>query len=105
VHPEFAEAERFSKHQHTMSNLANQPAFPRRGGIHNQGGNYGHQQGMTIRQYFASLAMQGLVSDSETITGSIHEATAKNGDERGLDIIATLAVGMADALITKLEKP
>jgi hypothetical protein len=49
--------------------------------------------------------MQGLVSDSETITGSIHEATAKNGDERGLDIIATLAVGMADALITKLEKP
>ncbi len=67
-----------------MSELGNQPAFPRSG---QHGENI---DGMTLRQYYAGLAMQGLL------------ACGGNGyaDEHG----AQLAVKSADALIAELEK-
>lgn len=78
-----------------MSN-ANEPAFPisvQRG----QSGEYWTEQegGLTKREYFAALAMQGLV-DFVPGCPAIDEKDAKH--------IATYAVRCADALLTELAK-
>ena len=48
-----------------------------------------HQDGLTKREYFAGLAMQGLASDS--------------ANDMGYRTIANIAVDMADALLEALE--
>lgn len=73
-----------------MNTLANQPAFP----LPSES-NFGEitreaQPGMTLRQYYAGKALQGLL--------------AHQGDRVSQDHIAHLAVIEADALIAELEK-
>jgi hypothetical protein len=53
--------------------------------------NYGYQSGLTKREYFAVMAMQGLLSNNEL--GMSKENT-----------IAQLAVKQADTLIDELNK-
>ena len=48
---------------------------------------YHLQQGLTKREYFAAMAMQGTMTSSCSV-----------------DIIAEIAVKMADALLVELEK-
>lgn len=76
-----------------MSNV-NKPAFPRPSTHHNAlNGSYGHheQEGMTLREYYAGLAMQGIISAC--------------GDRQSSDkTIAYWAVQKADALIAELAK-
>ena len=50
-------------------------------------------QGLTIRQHFAGLAMQGLLANSSLTT---HKASYK--------LLAEKSIGTADALIAKLNK-
>jgi hypothetical protein len=49
-----------------------------------------YQEGLTIRQYFASMAMQGIISNTK--------------ETRGIRASCNLAVQIADALITELNK-
>lgn len=73
-----------------MTNKDN-PAFPAKKQMHDSEGNYlftDSYSGMSLREYFAGLAMQGFCSDGSTRT----------------DIIPSLSVGIADALIAELNK-
>lgn len=54
---------------------------------------YAKHDGLTIRQYFAGLAMQGLCANS--VPGPHHKS----------DFLAMEAVQYADALIAELNKP
>ena len=63
-------------------NLADEPAFPVPGRA--------DRQGMTLLEYYAGLAMQGLVS--------------RNGTQDS-EITARQSVRLANALINELENP
>ncbi len=54
--------------------------------------------GMTIRQYYAGLAMQGLCATR------LKDEYLVNGGHLHYESLATDAVGMADALISELNK-
>jgi len=80
--------------------LANQPAFP----VVNPGGGI-VAKGLNAREYFAGLAMQGLVSaynSSERIVGLSHDAEA-HGETKVEQTLARWAVDQADALLAALE--
>lgn len=72
-----------------MTNKANEPAFP---SVTWDGREFlpGHFSGLTKREYFAVLAMQGLLADP-----------ANDGSPESL---ALYAVKYADALLAELEK-
>ncbi len=57
--------------------------------------------GLTIRAYFAAMAMKGLTSNS-TITQYI--AYANTHDDQAFKLTAIKAVALADALIAELNK-
>lgn len=55
-----------------------------------------HMSGLTKREYFAAMAMQGMVKDivwQDSVTGEIHSD----------DYVAKVAVLVADALLKQLE--
>lgn len=56
--------------------------------------------GLTTREYFAAMAMQGLCSDSQMLKAAM-QIEGKNTDKQ----IAKMSVEMADALIAELDKP
>lgn len=61
--------------------------------------------GLTKREYFAALAMQGIISNQEELKHSIEVAdnSGKLG-EMWWDVVADYAIKYADALIAELEK-
>lgn len=65
--------------------IGNLPAFPSHGSMGEVA-----QEGMTLRQHYAGLAMQGLLADPETTAGA--------------DLVAKVSVQYADALLAELEK-
>lgn len=82
-----------------MSN-ADKPAYP----IH--GGNTGDDPrnkilsgGLTKREYFAAMAMQGLVNRE----GWAERFNNENGDSSLMDTLAIASVRMADELLKQLE--
>ena len=66
--------------------------------------NYGIEpsSGLTKREYFAAMAMQGFVSCAEAMNQLrlIEERSDKNQSE----MIAMISLGFADALLKELEK-
>lgn len=88
-----------------MSTLADQPAFPR-AFSYTEGRDNQHcrrsQTGMTLRQHYAGLAMQGILSNTEFLD-------EVESNELEFNLIAAkvgeLSVNYADALIAELEKP
>ena len=63
------------------------------------------ENGLTIRQYYAGLAMQGMWANNSTIEAM--QIGSKNITESGKslsEIIAMLSVESADALINELNK-
>lgn len=91
-----------------MSALADQPAFPHISELKsfNLDGSCIARQltsgGMTVRQHFASLAMQGLLANRLALI-----AAKESGEENGItprSVIAREAVENADALIAALEE-
>ena len=58
--------------------------------------NYKLEGGLTIRDYFAGLAMQGMVSDPRNLDGRTINLDAQ--------IIAQWAYGMADAMLGERSK-
>lgn len=68
-------------------------AFPRAGADYGHGGNL-EQDGMTLRQWYAGLAMQGLLSANATYGGQTNARSS----------LASDAVAHADALIAELHK-
>ena len=87
-----------------MSNNAQQAAFPKQKQILGSGEDY-HEipgaDGLTKREYFAAMAMQGMVANPaimEALTSS--QLIKGNGAER----VAEVSVQYADALLNELSK-
>lgn len=72
----------------------NEPAFSKAAFYHPDGGADSPQEGLTIRQHFAAMAMQGLLSSSD--------AWASKSD---MPELAKRSLYAADALIEELNKP
>jgi hypothetical protein len=70
----------------------NEPAFPIPGGSANQ-------NGITKREYFAAMAMQGLLSNPEWMTEYKKEKYLMQSD-----IVASVSFQQADAFIKELNK-
>jgi hypothetical protein len=86
-----------------MSNLANQPAFPgisdSRAGVDSYNNAYTafeQVHGMTLRQYYAGLAMQALLANPSLFGPNLPEWMP--------DKVSDAAINNADALISELEK-
>lgn len=78
-------------------NLKDKPAFARPHSEFNDGAEgyiFADQEGMTLREYYAGLAMQGMLS----------MLTTEDAPYIKLDILARDACRFADALIAELEK-
>lgn len=75
------------------------PAYPNT--IENQLGEHG-RKGMSLRDYFAAKAMQGMLADRDTILIFTEECQKEMiGPEVGM---ATAAYGMADAMLAERNK-
>lgn len=76
----------------------NEPAYPSSKTWNDDNGNWGIPYGLTKREYFAGLAMQGILSTDSWI--NLVEV-----DARGPEVcLAIAAVQYADALAEQLEK-
>jgi len=72
----------------------------------------GHYQGLTKREYFAGLAMQGILSSSEDSvsikhvknTLGISDDTTYEYPKHWMQYLSITAIAAADALITELNK-
>jgi hypothetical protein len=82
--------------------IGNEPAFPLQPGkvLDRQGVQFWQngQEGLTKREYFAGLAMQGLLSSHEIIRHFNKSAKKSSG------LLPAAAVKYADALILELGK-
>jgi hypothetical protein len=79
--------------------MNDQPAFPRPASEAHQHGMHKPQEGMTLRDYFAAKAMQGLLTiPAETLSES---KTDKH--ERLDSYVSYLAYTMADAMLKARE--
>lgn len=76
--------------ERVTKNLANSPAFPIQNAQYPDA--YGGHPGMTLRQHYAGLAMQGIM--------------AAEGEDTvySLEMVAVRSVALADALLEELEK-
>ena len=74
--------------------LGNEKAFPL------IGEGMGANQGMTMREYFAAKAMQGLLSIYDN-----NEQNPTVPNESNVKYMAALSVKAADALLAELSKP
>ena len=81
-----------------MSKDTSRPAFPTVDANYQDFG----ATGMTLRQYAAIKAMQGVLANSDGIS-RLGAYAAKNGQQLA-DVVATAAVLHADALLAELEK-
>ena len=70
---------------------ANEPAFSKAAFYHPDGGLDSPNAGLTKREYFASMAMQGIIAN-------------KDGLDIKIERIVESAVDTADALINELNK-
>lgn len=69
----------------------NEPAYPN--ALYVDKDDHAYVDGMTIRQHFAAMAMQGMLS------------ACRGYDNTGLENLAKCAAQQADALIAELNKP
>ena len=60
--------------------------------------------GLTKREYFAAMAMQGFISERKNLVAMDKEIQDKNPDLKLHEGAAIAAVQYADALIKELEK-
>lgn len=78
-----------------MSKDTSGPAFPTTA-MHER------EQGMTLRQYAAIKAMQGLLANGEAL--AYLSAHAKDKCSSFRDVVSKAAVDYADSLLAELEK-
>lgn len=62
----------------------------------------GGYPGMTLRQYYAGLVMQAIMSNSDQMGNCQRAAEETNTDL--FEVISNVACGMADALLKELAK-
>ncbi len=82
-----------------MSKLANEPAFPT---MEEQDRNMITTPGMTLRQYYAGQAMQGLLSDVEAQRWL--QTDPRFTGQNFAQVLAINSVEFSDALISELSK-
>lgn len=85
-----------------MSTLANEPAFPEQTEILDpRATGWSMRRGMTMRQYYAGLAMQGILANQPLML----KIWEHHKGESGAEAVASEAIGAADALLAELSKP
>lgn len=77
----------------------NEPAYPKSAFYHPDGGLDQPNDGMSLRQHFAGLAMQGLVMQQLPVDRALNEANSTL-----VNSIAAASVKMAGALISALNQ-
>jgi hypothetical protein len=82
----------------TMSNTGG-PAFPTT--VHNYGDGMYASEGLSIRDYFAAKAMQGLISDEDWRESA--DWREEKFEESAADYTACAAYVMADAMLRARE--
>ncbi|MGN6451376.1 MAG: hypothetical protein ACTHLK_22830 [Brucella intermedia] len=83
------------------------PAFPRSAAEHSQGGHY-EQDGMTLRDYFAAIALQGMLTNGfmpkevtiEVMSSYAYEDQEQYKKDCAQNNYAALAYRMADAMLS-----
>lgn len=83
---------------------ANEPAFPFI--YHDREGDERAISGITVREYFAAMAMQGMYANYQLVSeaGKTAAGGKLEGITHGKQIISISAVQAADALIEALNK-
>ncbi len=81
-----------------MSKLGEQPAFP----VSNDA-NVNGDKGMTLRQYYAGLTLQGIAANDNLVQTCIEYAVERKTTPE--KVMAHRAVEMANALLERLELP
>jgi hypothetical protein len=91
-------------------NLADQPAFPGVTSSNAASDSYNNPftafeayEGMTLRQFYAGLAMQGILASDVLMKQVDKPMQAMRGVDPN-ELVASMATDMADALITELGK-
>ena len=82
-------------------------AFPYGGQMMNPDGKWAQDgdPGMTLRQWYAGLAMQGLLASTMDERGATAiRAVAKDQGKGVVEVVASTAIGFAEALIAELKK-
>jgi len=74
---------------------ANEPAFPALTATR-------YYIGMTIREWYAGMALQGILANSQWSLAILKEAKEKGYDQS--DTFAKATIELADAMIAELEK-
>lgn len=87
--------------ERTKKDIGNLPAFASIGVSSN--GTKWKQEGMDMRQYYAGLAMQGMLSDVN-VQYWLQEDPRYDGNNFA-EVVAKNSVEFADALIKELSKP
>ena len=80
----------------------NEPVTPHLTYNETSGHANGFVEGMTIRQHYAGLAMQGLLSNADALK-DIRKESGDDWDKYG-EMVAAVAVALTDALIAQLNK-
>lgn len=83
------------------------PAFPQGNEWMDAEGNMRliHAGGMTLRDYFAAAALQGLCANGQFYTAVVNRVAAQGlSDEAVVEVITTLAADFADAMIAERNK-
>lgn len=87
-----------------MSTLGSEPAYPT-AVVVPDGDDY-LATGLTKRELFAAMAMQALLSDGERTRAAASALDdGDDKDERLMQVVASAAANMADALLAELAKP
>lgn len=73
--------------------MKDEPAFP----------TYHDPVGLTKREWFAGMAMQGCLSDTDFIS-AMKVIADKRGDISAMEVLAVTSLEIAGALIKELEK-
>lgn len=73
--------------------MNNEPAFPSHGSM----GEVCHE-GMSLRDYLAAKAMQGILANPGT-------ASDEKGADRAIQVISEISYKMADAMLKERNKP
>lgn len=82
---------------------ANEPAFPELTSVYDEGDDRQHIEsrgGLTKREYFAAMAMQGMLANRSLVDAGIKEVGAKEIPR----LTAITAMKCADALLLALEQ-
>ena len=83
------------------------PAFPTHPAVDPDNGEYNTEPGMTLRDWFAGKALQGLIADPISYNGALVQIKADNSKGGSADICSVMArwsYDYADAMLAERSR-